>query len=198
MSADNAFTSLIATAPNFPKPGVMYFDFTPLLREPAALNKAVTEIESHYSAQPITKIAAVEAKGFTIGAALAFKTQRPLILIRKPELMPGEVDRETFDKEYGTGEYQLKKSDVKPGDCVLIIYDIMAGPGAARAAINLIERAGGTVVGAAFVIELAYLKGREELPGYDLFSLVKIIDDPRHNMPTDSETIGTRGNGSRP
>lgn len=159
---------------DFPKPGVVYFDFTPLLANPAAFRQAVLDIKDHFQDRTVTKIAAIEAKGFTLGAALAYEWSKPLVLIRKPELSPGEVDAEKFAKEYGYGEYQLKAGQFCQGDRVLIIYDIMAGAGATRAAMNLVARAGGVVAGCAFVIELSYLSGREALSGVDLFSLVKI------------------------
>lgn len=92
----------------FPKEGVVYWDFTPILSEPAVFRAAVGEFVSHFRAKGVNKVAAIEAKGFTIGAAIAFEMQLPLVLIRKPELVPGEVESEKFEKEYGFGEYQIK------------------------------------------------------------------------------------------
>lgn len=156
-----------------------YWDFTGLLANPSELHAAVEKIKAHFGAEQIKKIAAVEAKGFTVGAALAFSLGVPLVLIRKPELTPGEVDSEKFEKEYGFGEYQLKRDGISAGEQVLIVYDIMAGPGASQAAINLVTRGGGTVLGIAFILELEYLKGREQLdPTLNIFSLVKIKEVP--------------------
>ncbi len=164
---------------DFPKPGVTYWDFTGLLANPADLKAAIEEIKTHFGVEQIQKIAAVEAKGFTVGAALAYDLGVPLVLIRKPELTPGEVDSEKFQKEYGFGEYQLKRDGISTGERVLIVYDIMAGPGATQAAVNLVTRAGGTVLGIAFILELEYLKGREQLdPTLNIFSLVKIKEVP--------------------
>lgn len=168
------FRRLIQSVRDFPKPGVVYFDFTPILADPAAFRQAVGEVKRHFGHKQVTRIAAIEAKGFTLGSALAYEWGKPLILMRKPELTPGVVDSEKFEKEYGFGEYQLKAGQIGAGDSVLIIYDIMAGAGATRAAINLIERTGARVAGCAYVIELEYLGGRENLPDMDLFSLVKI------------------------
>lgn len=159
---------------DFPKPGVVFWDFTPLEEQPELMKQAITEIKTHFSGKQIDKIAAVESKGFIIGSALAYGMNQPLVLIRKPHLIPGEVLSETFVKEYGEGEYQIKQGVITSGEHVLIVYDIMAGPGATRAAINLVERSGGTVAGAAFITELEYLHGRDQLAGYDIFSLVKI------------------------
>lgn len=156
-----------------------YWDFTGLLANPQELRTAIDKIKDHFGAETIQKVAAVEAKGFTVGAALAYDLEVPLVLIRKPELTPGEVDSEKFEKEYGFGEYQLKRDGINAGELVLIVYDIMAGPGASQAAINLVTRAGGTVLGIAFILELEYLKGREQLDSnLNIFSLVKIKEVP--------------------
>ncbi len=168
------FRRLIHSVRDFPKAGVVYFDFTPILSDPAAFRQAVSDIIGHFREKQVTRIAAIEAKGFTLGSALAYEWEKPLILIRKPELTPGAVDSEKFEKEYGFGEYQLKAGLVGADDSVLIIYDIMAGAGATKAAINLISRCGARVAGCAYVIELEYLGGRDSLPDIDVFSLVKI------------------------
>jgi len=158
---------------NFPKKGVAYWDCTPIFTHPVIFRKAILTLIAHFKNKNITKIAAIEAKGFVIGVALAFTMNKPLVLIRKPALLPGKVLRETFVKEYGIGEYQLQDGALNRGDSVLIVYDILAGAGATQAAINLVEKAGATVSGCAFLTELLYLEGREALQGYDLFSLVK-------------------------
>lgn len=166
------YRNYLETCTDFPKQGVVYWDFTPILANPDVFRAAVLDIAAHFKG--VTKIAAVEAKGFTLGAALAYELQLPLVLIRKPELTPGKTLSEKFVKEYGVGEYHIKEGVVGSKDRVLIVYDIMAGAGATEAAIKLVERSGGNVVGCAYVIELDYLKGREGLVGYDLFSLVRI------------------------
>lgn len=172
--------SFIAWHMDFPKPGVCYWDFTGLLADPAQLREAIEKIKTHFGKENIEKVAAVEAKGFTVGAALAYDLGVPLVLIRKPELTPGEVESEKFEKEYGFGEYQLKREGIKNGEQILIVYDIMAGPGASQAAINLVTRSGGKVLGIAFILELEYLKGREQLDvNLNIFSLVKIKEVPR-------------------
>lgn len=173
-STDIDFTKYIESFEDFPKPGVVYRDFTALLADPAAFAAAIDKFEQHFVSHGITKIAAIEAKGFTIGGALAHKMRLPLVLIRKPELVPGKVDCQKFVKEYGTGEYQIKVGQFAKEDRVLIVYDIMAGAGATKAAVNLIERAGAKVYGCAYVIELNYLSGRADLEQFDVFSLVRI------------------------
>jgi adenine phosphoribosyltransferase len=170
------YRDYIDTVPNFPKPDVMFWDFAPLLAAPEAFSKAIDDIQRHFLNKKITKIAAIEAKGFTIGAALAQKLHVPLILIRKPGLIPGKVNKASFIKEYGQAEYQIKDGSLNEEDNVLIVYDIMAGSGASMAAIELVESQGAEVQGLSYIVELEYLQGREVLEpqGYDLFSLVKI------------------------
>ncbi|MFH1174583.1 MAG: adenine phosphoribosyltransferase [archaeon] len=170
----NPYKKYIASFDGFPKKDVIFWDFTPLLEHPTVYKQAIADIQNHYAGKAITKIAAIEAKGFTIGAALSFAMHVPLCLIRKPNLIPRDVLSRTFEKEYGTGEYALKKDAFNKGDEVLIVYDILAGPGATKAAIALVEETGARVAGCAFVIELDYLRGREHLGKYDVFSLVHI------------------------
>ena len=168
------YKKYIESSQDFPKPGVIYWDFTPLLMNTEVFSNAICDIENHFDDKGVTKIAAIEAKGFTIGSALAMKMKKPLVLIRKPHLTPGKILCQDFVKEYGKASYQIKEGVVGKGDKVLVVYDIMAGPGASEAAIKLIEKSRAKVIGCAYVIELEYLNGRKGLEGYDLFSLVKI------------------------
>lgn len=174
----NNFRDCVASHKDFPKPGVVYWDFTYLLKDPVRRSEAVAEFIAYFRDSGITKIAAVESKGFTIGALIADALKLPLILIRKPNLIPGAFLTESFIKEYGTGTYELKNDACDSSDSVLIIYDIMAGPGATRAAANLVQRTGARVAGCGFVVELEYLHGREALKDLDVFSLVKIAKKP--------------------
>lgn len=170
------YLKYIESSEDFPKPGVIFWDFTPLHQNPKVFRNAINDIAKHFRKKKITKIAAIEAKGFVLGGALALEMKRPLTLIRKVGLTPGKILSETFVKEYGQGEYQIKHNIFNKKDSVLIVYDIIAGKGAVGAAINLVEKSGAKVSGIATVIELEYLKGREGLPSYDIFSLVKIKD----------------------
>lgn len=159
---------------DFPKSGVVFWDFTPLYESPEAFADAIKDFSDSFKNKKITKIAAIEAKGFVIGGALAQKMHLPLVLIRKPGLTPGEVYSEKFEKEYGFGEYQIKKGEIEDDDRVLIVYDILAAPGAVVATKKLLERSGGIAVGVAVVVELEYLNAREMLKDLEIFSLVKI------------------------
>lgn len=168
------YEDYIESSLDFPKPDVIFWDFTPLHESSKVFADAIEDFNDHFKNKGITKIAAVEAKGFIIGGALALKMDLPLVLIRKPGLTPGETYSEKFEKEYGFGEYQMKKGKVGKGDRVLIVYDILAGTGAIVATQKLIEKSDGVVLGVAVVIELEYLKAREVLRDIEIFSLVKI------------------------
>jgi adenine phosphoribosyltransferase len=170
------YIDYIESFEGFPKEGVVFWDFTLLLENPELFKQAINEIAAHYKSKEITKIAAIESKGFIVGTALALEMRKPLCLIRKPNLIPGNIVSRKFEKEYGFGEYNIKKDAFKKGDTVLIVYDIFAGPGATRAAIELIEETGAKVIGCTFVIELLYLGGTDGLKDYDMFSLVKISE----------------------
>lgn len=159
---------------DFPKPGVIYRDFTPLLESPAAFRGAIRRVAEEASPMSPAKIAAIEAKGFLIGAPLALEMSLPLVLIRKPGLTPGKTDRCDFEKEYGEAAYEMRTGVVGAGDRVLIVYDVLAGPGASRAAAVLVESSGAEVCGFCYIVELGYLDGRAGLAGYPVFSLVRI------------------------
>ena len=164
---------------DFPKEGVVFWDFTYLLKDVEARNAVICEMLGFLKDKNINKIAAVEAKGFTVGSILSHEMKLPLVLIRKPDLIPNEVYSESFIKEYGTGEYQIKKDAVNKGEKVAIVYDILAGGGAGLAAAALVEKCGGDVGGIIYVTELEYLSGREDLENYDVFSLVKVSRDDK-------------------
>lgn len=168
------YSDVVRSYPDFPKDGVLFWDFTYLLKNPKKRNAAIKEMKEFLVSKNIDKIAAIESKGFTIGAILAHELNLPLVLIRKAGLIPGDFYRETFVKEYGTSEYQIKTDAILKGENVAIVYDIMAGSGATKAGINLVNKCGGKVSSLIYVTELEYLHGREELSDYDIFSLVKV------------------------
>lgn len=170
------YRDVVRSYPNFPKGGVLFWDFTYLLKDVDKRKKAIEEMKGFLKDKKVDKIVAIESKGFTIGSILAYELDLPLVLIRKPNLIPGEFIREEFVKEYGTAEYQMKSDAIESNENVVIVYDIMAGSGATKAGINLVEKLGGKVSGLIYVTELEYLHGREDLNGYDIFSLVKVSE----------------------
>lgn len=168
------YKNYVRSYKDFPKEGVLFWDFTYLLKDPKARKSAIEEIKEFLKDKKVDKIVAIESKGFTIGSILAYELDLPLVLIRKPNLIPGNFYSEEFVKEYGTAEYQIKDDAVENGENVVIVYDIMAGSGATKAGINLVKKCGGNVTGLVYITELEYLNGREDLKDYDIFSLVKV------------------------
>lgn len=168
------YKDFVRSYKDFPKKDILFWDFTYLLKDVNARKNAIEEIKDFLKDKKVDKIAAIESKGFTIGSILAYELNVPLVLIRKPNLIPGEFYSETFIKEYGTAEYQIKDDAIDKDENVVIVYDIMAGSGASQAGINLVEKSGGKVNGLVYITELEYLGGRENLEKYDIFSLVKV------------------------
>ena len=126
------YRKAIRSTKDFPKRGVIFWDVTPLCEDPILFHSAIADIKKHFQKKAITTIVAIEAKGFVVGAALAYAMRLPLVLIRKPGLTPGRTFAETFQKEYGLGEYQVKQGALHIHDSVLLVYDIMAGRGGGR------------------------------------------------------------------
>lgn len=162
----------IRDIPDFPKPGVMFKDITPLLADPAAFGYAVAKMAAHYATRRVDAIAAAEARGFLFAAPMALELRRPLVPLRKPGKLPYRTHSASYDLEYGSAELHVHIDGVSPGASVLLVDDVLATGGTMAAAVKLIEKAGGTVAGCVFLIELAFLKGREKLPGVEVFSLL--------------------------
>jgi adenine phosphoribosyltransferase len=170
-----AFRSYIETEVGFPKEGVVFHDFTPLHADAEAFGEAIEVLAGDLAGTQFDVVVGVEAKGFIVGTALATYYGLPLLLARKPGLTPGTVLQEEFVKEYGVGTYEMKAGGLSPGQRVLIVYDILAGPGATNAVATLVRRQGATPVAAAFIVELEYLGGRTELMVPQVVSLVKVV-----------------------
>jgi len=164
--------AFIRDVPDFPKPGVLFKDIMPLLANPPAFAFAVDALCAHYPAGAVDVIAAAEARGFLFAAPMAIRMQKPLVPLRKPGKLPGATRSFKYDLEYGSAELHVHHDAIAPGARVLLVDDVLATGGTMAAACELIEGAGGVVVGCAFLIELAFLNGRAPLPGRDLFSLL--------------------------
>jgi adenine phosphoribosyltransferase len=162
----------IRDVPDFPKPGVLFKDITPLLADPAAFAYAVARMSAHFATRPIDAIAAAEARGFLFAAPMALELRKPLIPLRKPGKLPYSTHSFKYDLEYGSAELHVHTDAITRGANVLLVDDVLATGGTMAAACSLIERAGGTVVACAFLIELSFLKGRGPLAGRECFSLV--------------------------
>ena len=163
----------IRDIPDFPKPGIVFKDITPLLAEPNAFQEAIDRLAGHYQAKDIDAVAAAEARGFLFAAPLALRMSRPLVPLRKPGKLPYRTHALQYDLEYGSAELQIHIDGVAPGDRVLLVDDLLATGGTMEAGCKLIEKAGGNVVGCAFLVELAFLHGRERLKPHEVFSLIE-------------------------
>ncbi len=165
----------IRNVPDWPKKGIQFKDITTLCKVPAAFKEACDKIVEHYKGKGITKVAAMEARGYVFGGAIAYLMGAGFILLRKPKKLPAKTIQETYELEYGTDTIEMHVDAIDKTDKVLVFDDLLATGGTAKAACNLIEKAKGKVVGVSFVIELTgTLHGREKLKGYDVFSLVQI------------------------
>ncbi len=162
----------IRDIPDFPKPGILFKDITPLLADPGAFAAAVAGLAAHYRKTDIDAIAAAEARGFLFAAPLALELRRPLVPLRKPGKLPYRTYSLKYDLEYGQAELHMHTDGVAPGAKVLLVDDLLATGGTMKAGGQLIEQAGGVVVGCAFLVELGFLEGRQKLAGYDVFSLI--------------------------
>lgn len=165
-------TQYIRDIPDFPKPGILFKDITPLLADPAAFEYTISRLAAHYLTAGIDAIAAAEARGFLFAAPLAIELRKPLVPLRKPGKLPYRTHSLKYDLEYGSAELHMHIDGVAPGARVLMVDDLLATGGTMAAGCKLIEQAGGVVAGLAFLVELGFLNGRAKLPGYDIFSLV--------------------------
>lgn len=162
----------LAEYPDFPKKGILFRDFGPLLRDPAALSEAAAQLERSFPPAQFDAAAGIEARGFPIAALVAARCGRGMVMIRKKNKLPGKVMQASYDIEYGSDTMEMQEGAVQKGDRVLVCDDLLATGGTAQAAASLVERAGGTVAGFAFVVELSGLGGAERLGGRRRKSLV--------------------------
>jgi adenine phosphoribosyltransferase len=169
--------SAIRSIKDFPKEGIMFRDITTLLENPEALNYVSDLIYKKVKDLGITKVAGIESRGFILGGILASKLNTGFVLIRKPKKLPAETYSESYDLEYGKDSIEMHKNSISKGDKVLLHDDLLATGGTAEAAIKLIEKAGGEVASIQFIIELAFLPGREKLKGYEVGSLIAYDDE---------------------
>jgi len=166
-------TPYIRDIPDFPKPGILFKDITPLLAEPRAFQHAIDQLAQHYPSEAIHAIAAAEARGFLFAAPLALQMKKPLIPLRKPGKLPHRTHAFAYDLEYGSAELHVHIDAIKPGARVLLVDDLLATGGTMAAGCELVRKAGGQVAGCAFLVELSFLKGREKLKPVEVFSLIK-------------------------
>ncbi|MFX1278650.1 MAG: adenine phosphoribosyltransferase [Promethearchaeota archaeon] len=165
----------IRNVPDFPIEGIQFKDITTLAKMHEPFKESCDKIINYFKNKGITKVTAIEARGYIWGGVIAYKLGAGFVLIRKPGKLPAETIKETYELEYGTDTIEMHSDAIEKGDKVLVFDDLLATGGTAKAACNLVEKAGGVVVGVAFVIELTgSLHGREKLEKYDTLSLIQI------------------------
>jgi adenine phosphoribosyltransferase len=162
----------IRAIPDFPRPGILFRDITPLVRDPASLRLAVHQLLHPFLGQEITAVAGMEARGFIFGSLVAWELGTGFIPLRKPGKLPYDVQNVRYDLEYGSAALEVHTDALRPGDRVLLVDDLLATGGTARASCELVESLGADIVGCAFVIELDGLAGREKLHPYRVHSLL--------------------------
>jgi adenine phosphoribosyltransferase len=166
-------SKIIRDVPDFPKKGIVFKDITPLLHDHKAFSKVLSTFEEQYKGKKINIIAAIESRGFIFGSALADRLKCSFVPIRKKGKLPYKTITAEYSLEYGTDFIQIHEDAIKKGDKVLLIDDLLATGGTAKAALELIRKLKGDVAGVAFVIELGFLKGRDNIKGEDIFSIIK-------------------------
>ena len=164
--------SYIRSVPDFPKKGILFKDITTALKNPEVFQAIIDSLYQLVKDKHIDYIAAIESRGFILGAPLAYKLNVGLVIIRKPGKLPAEVIRETYELEYGTDALEMHKDALQKGKKVLIIDDLLATGGTAKATYNLVKKTGAEVIGALFLIELAALSGSKNLP-IPIYSLIQ-------------------------
>ncbi|MEG8947167.1 adenine phosphoribosyltransferase [Rosettibacter firmus] len=163
----------IRTVPDFPKTGIMFKDITTLLKDKNAFQYAVEELYNLSKNKGITKVVAIESRGFIFGAILANKLGAGFVPVRKPGKLPAEKLSETYTLEYGTDSIEIHKDAIQPGDIVLLHDDLLATGGTMEAACKLVEKMGAKIAQISFLIELSFLNGREKLKDYDVHSIIQ-------------------------
>jgi len=166
-------TAHIRSIPDFPKPGILFRDITPLLRSPQAFQAAVDRLASHFQSEKVDIVAAAEARGFIFAAPLALQIGAGFVPVRKPGKLPFNTHAFQYDLEYGTDTLEVHIDGIEPGQNVLLVDDLLATGGTMEACCRLVERAGARVIGCAFVVELTGLGGAKRIAPHQSFSLVK-------------------------
>ncbi len=168
----NHLKPLIREVPDFPKPGILFYDITTLLKVPEGLRDVIDAMRSNYNGARIDRVVGIEARGFIFAPAIAYALNAGFVPIRKLKKLPAATERIEYSLEYGSDGVEIHKDSIEPGQNVMIVDDVLATGGTAAAAAQLVERLGGKVAGLSFVIELDALNGRAKLPGQRIDSLL--------------------------
>jgi adenine phosphoribosyltransferase len=172
-SADcDRLKKLIREVPDFPKPGILFYDITTLLKDKLGFARLIDALSENYIGKEIDLVLGMEARGFIFGPALAYRLNAGFVPVRKPGKLPAETIKISYELEYGSNALELHKDAIERGQRILIVDDLLATGGTARATADLATALGAKIAGLAFVVELDFLNGREKLAGYDVFSLL--------------------------
>jgi adenine phosphoribosyltransferase len=163
---------LIREVPDFPKPGILFYDITTVLKDKLGFARLIDALSAHYIGKDIDLVLGMEARGFIFGPALAYRLNAGFVPVRKPGKLPAEAIKVSYDLEYGSNALEVHKDAIQEGQRVLIVDDLLATGGTAAATADLASQLGAQIAGLAFVVELDFLKGRERLAKYDVFSLL--------------------------
>ena len=164
--------ALVRTVPDFPKPGILFYDITTLLKDKTGFAKMIDALAAHYLEERIDLVLGIEARGFIFGPALAYRLNAGFVPVRKPRKLPAPVARVTYDLEYGSDTLEIHMDAIQPGQRVVIVDDLLATGGTMQATVQLVRQLGGEIAGLGFAIELDFLKGREKFQEYDVLSLL--------------------------
>lgn len=164
---------LIREVPDFPKPGILFYDITTLIKDACGFRSVIDGLKNHYKGAQVATVLGIEARGFIFAPALAYALNAGFVPVRKPKKLPAECVSVTYDLEYGTDSLEMHKDAIGHGQHVLIVDDLLATGGTAAAAARMVTEVGGVVAGIGFVVELTFLQGRQKLAGQDVFSLIQ-------------------------
>lgn len=167
------FKSIIREIPDFPKPGILFYDLTTLMKNAAGFAAAIDQLAEPYQGKAIDVVLGIEARGFIFASTLAYKLGAGFVPVRKPGKLPAATHRASYDLEYGKDTLEIHKDAIQPGSNVLIADDLMATGGTAAAVAAMVKQMGGNLIGLAFLVELEFLHGRDKIQGMDVFSLIK-------------------------
>jgi adenine phosphoribosyltransferase len=163
---------LVREVPDFPKPGILFYDITTLLKDRLGFARLIDALTEHYIDKDVELVLGIEARGFIFGPALAYRLNCGFVPVRKPKKLPSEVLQWKYELEYGHDTLEIHRDAIQPGQRIVICDDLLATGGTAKAAAEMAKSLGGDICGIGFVIELDGLKGRDKLKGYDVFSLL--------------------------
>jgi adenine phosphoribosyltransferase len=167
-----ALKALVRTVPDFPKPGILFYDITTLLKDKTGFAQMIDALAAHYISRKIDLVLGIEARGFIFGPALAYRLNAGFVPVRKPRKLPAPVARVTYDLEYGSDALEIHLDAIQPGQRVVLVDDLLATGGTMEATIKLVKQLGGEIAGLAFAVELDFLNGRGRFAEYDVFSLL--------------------------